>query len=72
VVSCITRTVKGEYIPVEHKNMNSDKVKSYMDHKYQLVAYALLIEENLGTVVRSDFVNYIPEQLISRFEISRP
>ncbi|MGB9959706.1 MAG: CRISPR-associated protein Cas4 [Candidatus Bathyarchaeales archaeon] len=70
VVDCIIRTVKGEYVPVEYKNMNSDKGKVFMDHRYQLVAYALLVEENFGTVVRRGFVNYIPEQLILKFEIT--
>jgi len=70
VVDCIIKTAKSEYIPVEYKNMNSDKGKAYMDHKYQLVAYALLMEENFGTVVKRGFVNYIPEQLILRFEIT--
>ncbi|MEM3694886.1 MAG: CRISPR-associated protein Cas4 [Candidatus Bathyarchaeia archaeon] len=70
VVDCIIRTVKGEYVPVEYKNMNSDRGKAYMDHKYQLVAYALLVEENFGTVVKRGFVNYIPEQLILKFEIT--
>ena len=42
-VDCIIKTVKGEYIPVEYKNMNSDKGKVCMDHKYQLVGYALLV-----------------------------
>lgn len=38
--------------------------------QYQLVAYALLIEENFGTVVKRGFVNYIPEKLIVQFEIT--
>ena len=41
-----------------------------MDHRYQLVAYALLIEENFGTIVKRGFVNYIPETLILQFEIT--
>jgi CRISPR-associated exonuclease Cas4 len=70
VVDCIIKTAKGEYVPVEYKNMNSDNGKVYMDHKYQLVAYALLVEENFGAVVKRGFVNYIPEQLILQFEIT--
>jgi CRISPR-associated exonuclease Cas4 len=35
-----------------------------MDHRYQLVGYAVLIEENFGTVVKRGFVTYIPETLI--------
>jgi len=69
-VDCVIKTAKEEYIPVEYKNMNSDKGKVCMDHKYQLVGYALLIEENFKTVVKRGFVNYIPETLILQVEIT--
>jgi CRISPR-associated exonuclease Cas4 len=69
-VDLIIKTAKGEFIPVEYKNMNSDNGRVCMDHKYQLVAYALLIEENFGTIVKRGFVNYIPETLILQFEIT--
>jgi CRISPR-associated exonuclease Cas4 len=69
-VDCIIKTAVGEYIPVEYKNMNSDKGRMCMDHKYQLVGYALLIEENFETLVRRGFVNYIPEALILQLEIT--
>ncbi|MCS7114486.1 MAG: CRISPR-associated protein Cas4 [Candidatus Bathyarchaeota archaeon] len=70
VVDCIVRTVKGEYIPVEYKNMNANRGKAYVDHKYQLVAYALLVEENFDTLVKRGFVNYIPERLILKVDIT--
>ena len=41
-----------------------------MDHKYQLVAYALLIEPNFNTVVRRGFINYVPEGLVLQLEIT--
>jgi len=69
-VDCIIKTAKEEYIPVEYKNMNSDKGRVCKDHKYQLVGYALLVEENFETVVRRGFVNYIPEGSILRVEIT--
>jgi CRISPR-associated exonuclease Cas4 len=69
-VDCIIKTAKVEYVPVEYKNMNSERGKVCMDHKYQLVAYALLIEEDYETVVKRGFVNYIPETLILQFEIT--
>jgi CRISPR-associated exonuclease Cas4 len=69
-VDCVIKTVKGEYVPVEYKNMNSDRGRVCMDHKYQLVAYALLIEENFGTVVKRGCVDYIPEGLVLQFEIT--
>ena len=51
-VDLIVKTAKAEYIPIEYKNMNSDGGRVCMDHKYQLVAYALLIEESYGTIVK--------------------
>lgn len=69
-VDLIIRTARGEFIPVEYKNMNSNNGRVCMDHKYQLVAYALLIEESFGTTVKSGIVNYLPEALILQFEIT--
>ena len=69
-VDCIIRTVKGEYIPVDYKNMASDGGRAWMDHKYQLVAYALLIEESFSTIVKRGFINYIPEDLILELQIT--
>jgi len=69
-VDCIIKTASGEYAPVDYKNMASDKGRVWMDHRYQLVAYALLIEENFDTVVRRGFVNYIPETLILQLEVT--
>jgi CRISPR-associated exonuclease Cas4 len=62
--------VKGEYIPVEYKNMESNKGKAWMDHKYQLTAYALLIEESYETVVKRGFINYMPEERVIGLEIT--
>ena len=69
-LDCIIRTEKGEYIPVDYKNMQSDKGRIWMDHKYQLVAYALLIEENFETQVKRGFVSYLPEKLIVELKIT--
>jgi CRISPR-associated exonuclease Cas4 len=69
-VDCIIKSARGEYVPVEYKNMSSDGGKVCMDHKYQLVGYALLVEENFDTVVKRGFVNYLPEALILEFEIT--
>jgi len=69
-VDCIIKTASGEYVPVDYKNMASDKGRVWMDHRYQLVAYALLVEDHFGAVVRRGFVNYIPETLILQLEIT--
>lgn len=69
-VDLIIHTARGEFIPVEYKNMNSDGGRVCMDHKYQLVAYALLIEDCFGTVVKQGIVNYLPQTQILQFEIT--
>jgi len=68
-IDCIIKT-EGEYIPVDYKNMLSDKRRCWMDHKYQLTAYAMLIEENYQTRVRRGFINYIPEKHVIQLEIT--
>jgi CRISPR-associated exonuclease Cas4 len=67
-LDCVIKTAKDEYIPVDYKNMSSNKGRVWMDHKYQLVAYGLMVEENYGTVVKRGFVNYIPEKSILKVE----
>jgi CRISPR-associated exonuclease Cas4 len=47
----------GEVIPVEWKNSAGPLG---LNHKYQLTAYALLAEEQLGQPVRRAFVYWIP------------
>jgi CRISPR-associated exonuclease Cas4 len=69
-IDCIIKTAKKEYIPVDYKNMESNKGRIWMDHKYQLTAYALLIEENHKTVVKRGFINYMPEERILGLEIT--
>ncbi|MEM3489056.1 MAG: PD-(D/E)XK nuclease family protein [Nitrososphaerota archaeon] len=49
-VDCIIKTASGEYVSVDYKNMSSYKGWVWMDHKYQLIAYALL--ENFDTIVK--------------------
>ena len=50
--------------------MMSNHGRVWMDHKYQLTAYALLIDEIFGVCVKCGFVNYIPEELIIKLEIT--
>jgi len=45
--------------------------KIWLDHKYQLVAYALLIDEAFDTCVKKrGFINYIPEKMIRELKIA--
>lgn len=68
-VDCIIKH-GNEYIPVDYKNMESNKGKPWIDHKYQLVVYALLIEENYQTIVKRGYINYIPEKLTVKIDIT--
>ena len=70
VLDLLIRTRQGEYVPVDYKMMESDQGRVWMDHKYQLVAYALLIEDCLGGPVKRGFINYIPEDLVISLEIT--
>lgn len=59
-----------EHIPADYKLMRSNKGKVWLDHKYQLVAYALLVEENYDTVVKRGFVYYVPEKRVIEVRIT--
>jgi len=60
----------NEYIPVEYKNTTTDRGHPWTDHKYQLVAYALLIDENYQTTVKRGFINYLQEEKIIKIDIT--
>lgn len=68
-LDCLAK-VGSEYVPIDYKNNPSNRGKVWSDHKYQLVAYALLVEENLGTIVKRGYVNYVPEKLAVRVDIT--
>jgi CRISPR-associated exonuclease Cas4 len=51
-------TTPSERFPVDYKS--ADEVKS--DHKLQLAAYALLIEEHYGGVVKRGFIYFLHER----------
>ena len=57
----------AEVIPVEFKNTRAGLG---LNHKYQLAAYALLAEEQMGKPVRRAFVYFIPERRAQPLEIS--
>ena len=70
-VDCILNDVtKKEYIPLEYKYMYSRKGREWTDHKYQLISYAILIEENYKTVVRRGIIKYVPENKVVELEIT--
>ena len=69
-IDCIIKTKNNEYIPIEYKNMNSNKGKIWIHHKYQLVGYALLLEEAYHTVVKRGYLNYLPDEKIIQQKIT--
>lgn len=69
VIDCVVKK-NGQYIIVDYKNMYSKKGKMWPDHKYQIIAYALLVDECFSTSVNEGFVYYIPEQMFVKIEIT--
>ncbi|RLE66595.1 MAG: CRISPR-associated protein Cas4 [Thermoprotei archaeon] len=47
----------GEYVPAEYKIAQAPK-RPPPNHYYQLVAYALLVEENYNTIIRRGLIYY--------------
>ncbi|HXG05744.1 MAG TPA: CRISPR-associated protein Cas4, partial [Nitrososphaera sp.] len=59
-----------ERIPVDYKRMFSKGGEAWTDHRFQLAAYALLLEEQYLNIVRRGFVYYLPEDLAVEVEIT--
>jgi CRISPR-associated exonuclease Cas4 len=60
----------NEHIPVDYKSMKSNKKKVWLDHKVQIAAYSLLVEEEFLTTVKRAFVYYEPEGLAVKVAIT--
>jgi len=52
----------GEYVPVEIKWAESEKGRIKWDHKFQLTAYALLVEECFKTTVKRCYAYYLRDR----------
>ena len=52
-------TKDKEYIPVEFKDMYSRRGNVHLDHKYQLVLLALLVEDAFYTITKRGILHYI-------------
>ena len=63
-------TSQNEHIPVEFKEMTSNRGRALMDHKYQLVILGLLVEESFNTIVRRGIIHYSPEHETTQTRIS--
>jgi len=53
----------GEYIPVDYKFMKSNKKRAWLDHKVQITAYSMLIEDNFNKIVKRGYIYYELEDL---------
>ncbi len=58
----LIETTAGEFIPVEFKDMESNRGRVRLDHKYQLLVLALLVEDSWDTVVRRGLVHYLRDE----------
>ena len=60
----IVITKNREYVPIEVKWASSDKGRTRWDHKLQLAAYALLVEECFKTTVKRGYVYYLRDRRV--------
>jgi len=57
----------GCFYPVEYKNSTGEPG---LHHRYQLTAYALLVEDAKNTVVRKGFIYMLEDDIVYQLEIS--
>ncbi len=70
VLDCLL-TVRDELIPVDYKQMRSFNGKPWLDHKVQLTAYALLLEDKFDTVVKRGYIYYMPEEKVVKVDVTQ-
>jgi len=59
-----------EYIPVDYKFGRSNHGGVHLNHKYQVAAYALLVEDSFSTIVRRFYVLYSRDKVNARIDFS--
>ena len=69
ILDYLVRTDR-EFIPVDYKFGHSHKGSIHLNHKYQLAAYALLVEESFKTVVRRGFIHYSRDRVNVQIDFS--
>jgi len=62
-------TRMGEYVPVEVKWAVSENGRIRWDHKLQLSAYALLVDENFRTTVKRGYVYYLRDKRVVELKV---
>ena len=59
-----------EFIPVDYKFGSSHSGAVHLNHKYQLAAYALLVEENFKTIVLRGFIYYSKDRVNVQIDLN--
>jgi CRISPR-associated exonuclease Cas4 len=59
-----------EYVPVDYKFGYSKEGAAHLNHKYQLAAYALLVEEGFDTIVRQGYIHYNRDRINARIDFN--
>ncbi len=70
VLDMLVITADGEHIPIEFKAMSSKRGQILLDHKYQLVLLARLLEYSKGVIVRRGFVHYMNDNVTARLSLT--
>lgn len=71
IIDLIVMNEYGEIFPVEVKYMKSNKGRIWLDHKLQLTAQAMLIEEKYRKPVKRAYIIYYVEQKTLKTRITK-
>ena len=64
-------TNENELIPIEFKDMFSNKGRVLHDHKYQLIVLTLLLEDVENAIIRKGIVHYLRDEMTVVVPISK-
>ena len=71
IVDLVVMNEYGEIFPVEVKYMRSCRGRVWLDHRYQLTAQALLLEEKYNRPVKRAYIYYYVDQKVLKIRITR-
>ncbi len=62
---------QNKYTPIEYKLTKTQKGKPHPHHKYQLVAYAIIIDDTYNTIVTKGYIYYHQDNKLTKININQ-
>ena len=69
ILDCLIKQ-ENKYIPIEYKQAKTQKGKPHPHHKYQLVAYAIILDDIYNTITTKGYIYYHLDDKLIKININ--